>query len=220
MLKKYENLLNLDATIAKELFNNAQYPWEVLPLIKDFILKIGPTLSDEYILYKDNVWVHKSVKISDKADINAPVIIDEDTEIRPGAFIRGSAIIGKNCVIGNSTEVKNAIIFDNCQCPHYNYVGDAILGDHAHTGAGVILSNVKSDKSNVVIKDDEKHETGLRKMSAILGDYADIGCNSVLCPGTIIGKHTNVYPLTMVRGVIGDNKIVKSMDNIVDKEQR
>lgn len=220
MLKKYENLLNLDATIAKELFNSAQYPWEVLPLIKDFILKIGPTLSDEYILYKDNVWVHKSVKISDKADINAPVIIGEDTEIRPGAFIRGSAIIGKNCVIGNSTEVKNAIIFDNCQCPHYNYVGDAILGEHAHTGAGVILSNVKSDKSNVVIKDDEKHEAGLRKMSAILGDYADIGCNSVLCPGTIIGKHTNVYPLTMVRGVIGDNKIVKSMDNIVDKEQR
>ena len=128
MLKKYENLLNLDATIAKELFDGVDYPWEVLPLIKDFILKMGPTLSDEYILYKDSVWVHKSVKISEKADINAPAIIDEGTEVRPGAFIRGSAIIGKNCVIGNSTEIKNAIIFDNCQCPHYNYVGDAILG--------------------------------------------------------------------------------------------
>ena len=202
MLKKYENLLNLDATIAKELFDVVNYPWEVLPLIKDFILKMGPTLSDEYILYKDSVWVHKSVKISEKADINAP------------------AIIGKNCVIGNSTEIKNAIIFDNCQCPHYNYVGDAILGDHAHTGAGVILSNVKSDKSNVVVKEDGEIATGLRKMSAILGDYSDIGCNSVLCPGTIIGAHTNVYPLTMVRGVIGDWKIVKSMDNIIDKEQR
>ena len=198
MLKKYENLLNLDATIAKELFDGVNYPWEVLPLIKDFILKMGPTLSDEYILYKDSVWVHKSVKISEKADINAPVIIGEGTEVRPGAFIRGSAIIGKNCVIGNSTEVKNAIIFDNCQCPHY----------------------VKSDKSNVVVKDDGEIATGLRKMSAILGDYSDIGCNSVLCPGTIIGTHTNVYPLTMVRGVIGDWKIVKSMDNIVDKEQR
>ena len=202
MLKKYENLLNLDATIAKELFDEVNYPWEVLPLIKDFILKMGQTLSNDYVLYKDNVWVHKSVKISEKADINAP------------------AIIGKNCVIGNSTEIKNAIIFDNCQCPHYNYVGDAILGDHAHTGAGVILSNVKSDKSNVVVKEDGGIATGLRKMSAILGDYSDIGCNSVLCPGTIIGAHTNVYPLTMVRGVIGDWKIVKSMDNIVDKEQR
>lgn len=220
MLKKYENLLNLDATIAKELFDGVNYPWEVLPLIKDFILKVGPTLSNDYVLYKDNVWVHKSVMISEKADINGPAIIGEGTEVRPGAFIRGSAIIGKNCVIGNSTEIKNAIIFDNCQCPHYNYVGDAILGDHAHTGAGVILSNVKSDKSNVVVKDDGGIATGLRKMSAILGDYSDIGCNSVLCPGTIIGAHTNVYPLTMVRGVIGDWKIVKSMDNIIDKEQR
>lgn len=170
MLKKYENLLNLDATIAKELFDGVNYPWEVLPLIKDFILKVGPTLSNDYILYKDNIWVHKSVKISEKADINAPVIIGEGTEVRPGAFIRGSAIIGKNCVIGNSTEIKNAIIFDNCQCPHYNYVGDAILGDHAHTGAGVILSNVKSDKSSVVVKEDGEIATGLRKMSAILGD--------------------------------------------------
>lgn len=217
MIKKYENLLNLNATIAKDLFNTVNYPWESLPLIKNYILEIGKTLPKEYKLYKENVWIHKNAKISEKSDINGPAIIDDGTEIRPGAFIRGNAIIGKNCVIGNSTEVKNAIIFDNCECPHYNYIGDAVLGDHAHTGAGVILSNVKSDKKSIIINDENKIQTGLKKMSAILGDYSDIGCNSVLCPGTIIGKYTNVYPLTMVRGVIGDYKIVKSMSNIIDK---
>ena len=218
LLRKYENLLNINATIVKDLFDKVTYPWEVLPMIGDYILKNGPLLSDEYTLYKDEVWIHKNVKISEKADINGPTIIDEGTEIRPGAYIRGNAIIGKNCVIGNSTEIKNSILFDNCKCPHYNYIGDSILGEGAHTGAGVILSNVKSDKSYITVKDKEMLETGLKKMGAILGDYSDIGCNSVICPGSIIGKYTNVYPLTMVRGVIKDKKIVKSMENIVDKK--
>ena len=167
------------------------------------------------------MWVHKSAKISASACIVGPTIIGENTEVRHCAYIRGNVIVGDNCVIGNSTEVKNAIIFNNCQCPHYNYVGDAILGEYAHTGAGVILSNVKSDKSNVIIKDGENDiHTGLRKMSAIIGDHVDIGCNSVLCPGTVIFPNTNIYPLTRVRGVIGENMIVKSMDNIVNKEER
>lgn len=217
-MKKYNDLLNLDKTIAKDLFTNCNYPWEVLPLIHDFILKVGPTLGSDYISPKENVWVHKDAIVFDSAYIIGPAIIGKNTTLRQSAFIRENAIIGENCVIGNSTEVKNAIIFDNCECPHFNYIGDAILGYHAHTGAGVILSNVKSDKTNISIKDDEIYETGLRKLSAILGDNTEIGCNSVLCPGTIIGKNTNVYPLTRVRGVIKNNKIVKSMDNIVDKE--
>ena len=219
MLKKYENLLNLDATMAKELFDEVNYPWEVLPLIKDFILKVGPTLSNDYVLYKDNVWVHKSVKISEKADINAPAIIDEGTEVRPGAFIRGSAIIGKNCVIGNSTEVKNAIIFDNCQCPHYNYVGDAVLGYKSHMGAGSICSNVKSDKKLVVVKDgDEKIETGLKKFGAMLGDHVEVGCGSVLNPGTVIGRNSNIYPLSPVRGCVPADSIYKNAKEIVKKK--
>ena len=216
-----KGILDINKTISKDLFKETNYPWEVLPYIKDYIITLGNNLDkDNYTEIEDHIWVGSNVEIDKLSTIIAPCIIDDNTIIRPGAYIRGNAIIGKNCVIGNSTEIKNAIIFDNCQCPHYNYVGDAILGDHAHTGAGVILSNVKSDKSNVVVKEDGGIATWLRKMSAILGDYSDIGCNSVLCPGTIIGAHTNVYPLTMVRGVIGDWKIVKSMDNIVDKEQR
>ena len=221
MLKMFKDNLNLDATIAKDLFKGCDYPWEVLPKIKDFIFNLIPNLGDEYEEVDENVYVHKEAKVAKSACIVGPTIICKGAEIRHCAYIRGSVIVGENSVIGNSTEVKNAIIFNNCQCPHYNYVGDAILGEYAHTGAGVILSNVKSDKSNVIIKDGENDiHTGLRKMSAIVGDHVDIGCNSVLCPGTIIFPNTNIYPLTRVRGVIGENMIVKSMDNIVNKEER
>ena len=165
--------------------------------------------------------MHNSAKISDKATIIGPTIIGANTEVRPGAYIRGNAIIGDKCVIGNSTEVKNAIIFNNVQCPHYNYVGDSILGEYAHTGAGVILSNVKSDKTHVKVKiDNEVIDTGLKKFSAILGNNVEVGCNSVICPGTIIYPNTNIYPLTRVRGVIGANKIVKDSNTIVEKEDR
>ncbi|MBO5121448.1 MAG: UDP-N-acetylglucosamine pyrophosphorylase [Bacilli bacterium] len=219
MLKKYNDLLNLDATIAKDLFERVEHPWEVLPLIKNYILELIPNLGDEYKEISENVFVHESVKIADTAVINGPTIICKDTEVRPGAFIRGSVIVGEKCVVGNSTEMKNAIIFNNCQCPHYNYVGDSVLGEKAHTGAGVILSNFKSDGSNVKIRtNDEVIETGLRKFGAILGNHADIGCNSVLFPGTIIGQNTNVYPLTRVRGEILPNRIVKDTDIIVEKE--
>lgn len=219
MLKKYNELLNLEATIAKDLFDRVEHPWEVLPLIKNYILELIPNLGEEYKELSENVFVHESVKIAETAVINGPTIICKDTEVRPGAFIRGSVIVGEKCVVGNSTEMKNAIIFNNCQCPHYNYVGDSVLGEKAHTGAGVILSNFKSDGSNVKIrKSDEVIETGLRKFGAILGNYADIGCNSVLFPGTIIGQNTNVYPLTRVRGEILPNRIVKDTDIIVEKE--
>ena len=219
MLKKYNELLNLEATIAKDLFDRVEHPWEVLPLIKNYILELIPNLGEEYKELSENVFVHESVKIAETAVINGPTIICKDTEVRPGAFIRGSVIVGEKCVVGNSTEMKNAIIFNNCQCPHYNYVGDSVLGEKAHTGAGVILSNFKSDGSNVKIrKSDEVIETGLRKFGAILGNYADIGCNSVLFPGTIIGQNTNVYPLTRVRGEVLPNRIVKDTDIIVEKE--
>src|SRR5574344_800527 len=220
-MKKYNELFNYDATITKELFDKVEYPWEVLPLIKDYILKVGPNLGEDYKEISESVWVHNTVKIAKTASITGPCIIGEGTEIRQCAFIRGSAIIGKNCTIGNSTEVKNTIIFDKSECPHFNYIGDAVLGEHAHTGAGVILSNVKSDRTNVIVHDGkDKYETGLRKMSGIVGDYVEVGCNSVVCPGSIIYAHTNIYPLTRVRGIIGPNKIVKSMDNIIDKESR
>lgn len=221
MLKKYDSLFNLNATLTKELFDNVDYPWEVLPNIKDYILKIGPTLGEDFNKIGEDIWIHQSVKVASTALINGPCIIGEGTEIRQCAFIRGSAIIGVNCTIGNSTEVKNSIIFDGSECPHFNYIGDAILGEHAHMGAGVILSNIKSDRTNVIIDEDgEKYVTGLRKISGLIGDYVEIGCNSVICPGTIIYPHTTIYPLTRVRGVIKANKIVKSMDNIIDKENR
>ena len=221
MLKKYANLLNLEATIMQDLFQKVNHPWEVLPLIKDEIINKIKSLSKEYIEFGENIYVHKSAIVSEKATIIGPAIIGKDTQIRPGAYIRGNAIIGNNCVIGNSTEVKNAIIFDNVQCPHYNYIGDAILGEYAHTGAGVILSNVKNDKSNIKVKENgEEIATNLRKFSAILGNHVDVGCNSVVCPGSIIYENSKIYPLTLVRGVISPNKIVKSMDNIVEKEDR
>ena len=219
MLKKYNSLLNLDATIASELFNEVEHPWEVLPMIEMFILSVASKLSSDYEEKDKNVFIHKSAKVSSTASITGPCIIGENAEVRHCAYIRGKVIIGDNSVIGNSTEVKNAIIFNNVQCPHFNYVGDAVLGEYSHIGAGVILSNVKSDKTNIVVKDNEEvYETGLRKFSAILGNHVEVGCNSVICPGSIIGENSNVYPLTRVRGVIGANKIVKDMDNIVAKQ--
>lgn len=219
MLKKYDSLLDLDKTISKSLFERVDNPWEVLPLIKAYILELIPSLSSDYIKYSENVYIHKSAVVSSSAYIEGPTITCEGANIRHSAYIRGCAIIGKNSVVGNSTEVKNSILFDNVECPHYNYVGDSVLGYHAHTGAGVILSNFKSGGSNVKVRDKEDViETGLRKFGSILGSYVDVGCNSVLFPGTIVGSNTVIYPLTRVRGVIEENKIVKDIDNIVEKE--
>lgn len=188
--------------------------------IGDFILKLGDNYpKDEFTKKGDNIWIHKSVTIAPTATLNGPLIIDEGTEVRPGAFIRGKAIVGKNCVVGNSTELKNVVLFNTVQVPHYNYVGDSILGTHSHMGAGSITSNVKSDKTLVVVKDgDERIETGLKKFGAMLGDYVEVGCNSVLNPGTMIGRHTNVYPLSCVRGFIPENSIFKNKDEIVSKK--
>lgn len=209
MIKKYENMLNMNATIARKLFDRVDYPWEVLPLIKDYILEIIPTLDSDYIKLKNDVYVHKTVKIEEGAYINGPTIICENSVIRHNAYIRGSVVIGKSSVIGNSTEVKNSILFDKVECPHFNYIGDSVLGEHAHLGAGVILSNVRSDKKEV---------NGLRKCGSVLGNNAEIGCNSVLCPGTIIGENSSVYPLTMVKGEVESNMIVKSTNDIVNKK--
>lgn len=215
MIRKYDELFDLEKTIAKDLFEKVDNSWEVLPLIKDYILEIIPSLGEDYNKLKEGVYVHKSVKINPSAYIEGPTIICEGTEIRHNAYIRGFVIIGKNCVIGNSTEVKNSILFDGVNCPHFNYVGDSVLGENSHTGAGVILSNVRSDKKNVRV---ESIETNLRKMGAIVGANVEIGCNSVVCPGTIIGGNTSIYPLTMVRGVIPSNSIVKTTNEVVKKK--
>lgn len=213
-------LYDLDHTIAKALFLRHTYPWEILRELKDFILKLGKTLpASEYDNPAEGVWIAKDAKVFPSAYIGAPCIIDHGAEIRHCAFIRGSAIIGKNSVFGNSCEIKNAIIFDDAQAPHYNYIGDAVLGWHAHMGAGSITSNVKSDRTNIVIRcGRETAETGMYKIGAMLGDYVEVGCNSVLNPGTIIGRHTNIYPLSRVRGVVMEGSIYKSADNIVLKE--
>ena len=215
-----KGILDINKTISKGLFKETNYPWEVLPYIKDYIITLGNNLDkDNYTEIEDHIWVGSNVEIDKLSTIIAPCIIDDNTIIRPGAYIRGNAIIGKNCVIGNSTEIKNSIIFDNCQLPHYNYVGDSILGYHVHLGAGVILSNLKNDGTNIDIKyKDKKLPTGMRKMGSVIGDSTEVGCNSVLYPGTIIGKNTNIYPLTRVRGIINSNSIVKDENTIVDKE--
>lgn len=214
-----ENYLDLSKTIASEIFSGLSYPWEALPKIKDFILNLGSKLpKDEFEEIKENVWVSKEAVIANSAFIAGPTIICKGTEIRHCAFIRGSVIVGENCVVGNSTELKNAILFNNVQVPHFNYIGDSILGFKAHFGAGSIVSNVKSDKSNVsVLINGNKTDTGLRKFGAIVADYVEIGCNAVLNPGTIIGRNSNVYPTSMVRGVIGENMIFKAQGNIVKK---
>ena len=217
---KNKNLFNFDETIAADIFTDIDFPWEVLPKIKDFITGLGESLSpDDYDKKGDNVWIAKSAAIAPTATINGPCIIGKDTEVRPGAFIRGNAIVGEKCVVGNSTELKNVILFNNVQVPHYNYVGDSILGTHSHMGAGSITSNVKSDKTLVVVKNgDEQIETGLKKFGAMLGDYVEVGCNSVLNPGTVIGRHCNVYPLSSVRGVIPEGHIFKDKSNITKKK--
>lgn len=217
---KIKNLFDIDKTIAKELFLGKDYPWELLPLISNFIKKLGESLSkDKFEKIGDDIWIAKSSKVFDSAYLHGPLIIDENAEVRQCAFIRGNAIVGKNTVVGNSTELKNVILFNNVQVPHYNYVGDSILGEFSHMGAGSITSNIKSDKKNVVIKNKngEKIETNLKKVGAILGDHVEIGCNSVLNPGTVIGKNTNIYPLSSVRGVIEADSIYKDKDNIVKK---
>ena len=216
---KIKNLYNLDETIAKELLENVTYPWEALPKIEEFIIELGKKLDTNIYEKKgENIWIAKSAKVAPTAYINGPVIIGEDAEIRHCAFIRGKAIVGNGAVVGNSTELKNVILFNKVQVPHYNYVGDAILGYKAHMGAGSITSNVKSDKKLVVVKNGtEKIETGLKKFGAMLGDNVEVGCNSVLNPGTVIGRNTNIYPLSSVRGVIKEDSIYKNKNEIVKK---
>ena len=216
---KIINLFNLDETIAKELIEKYVYPWEVLPHISDYIIKLGNSLPrDEYNKIGENIWIHKTAKVFESAYINGPVIICENAEVRHCAFIRGSAIVGKGATVGNSTELKNVILFNNVEVPHYNYVGDSILGYKAHMGAGSITSNIKSDRKNIIIKNGkEQIETGLRKIGAMLGDNVEVGCSSVLNPGSIVGKNTNVYPLSSVRGVIQSNSIYKNKNEIVEK---
>lgn len=221
MMKDFtiEKLLDLKETIAAELFQGKTYPWEVLPEIKDFILKLGKTLdSEEYEYREGGIWIAKSAKIAPTACINGPAIIGKDTEVRHCAFIRGNAIVGEGCVVGNSTELKNVVLFNCVQVPHYNYVGDAVLGYKSHMGAGSICSNVKSDKQLVVVKDgEEKIETGLKKFGAMLGDHVEVGCGSVLNPGTVIGRNSNIYPLSPVRGCVPADSIYKNRNEIVRK---
>lgn len=214
---KIENLYTLSETVAAQIFEGAEYPWEVLSRIKDFILELGNSLPrDRYEKRGENVWVAKSAKIFPSAYINGPAIIDEDAEVRHCAFIRGNAIVGKGAVVGNSTELKNVILFNKVQVPHYNYVGDSILGYKAHMGAGSITSNVKSDKTLVVVKSgEERIETGLKKFGAMLGDNVEVGCNSVLNPGTVIGKGASVYPTSSVRGYVPENSIYKQEGEVV-----
>ena len=213
------NLLDYDKTIARSLFESVEYPWEVFDKLADFIVEIGKTLpKEEYNKIGDNVWIHKTAVVAPTAYIAGPLIIGEGTEVRHCAFIRGNAIVGKNCVVGNSTELKGSILFDNVQCPHYNYIGDSVLGYKAHTGAGVITSNLKSDKSEVTVAlESEKVDTGRKKFGAIIGDYSEVGCNSVLNPGTVIGRHTNIYPLSMVRGFVAENSIYKKRGEVCHK---
>lgn len=214
-----KNMYDLNETIAAPLFDGAAYPWEVLGRISEFIIKLGSSLdSARFEKRGENIWVAKSAEVAPTACLNGPLIIDEDAQVRHCAFIRGSAIVGKGAVVGNSTELKNAVLFNGVQVPHYNYVGDSILGYKSHMGAGSITSNVKSDKTLVAVKNgSETIETGLKKFGAMLGDYVEVGCNSVLNPGTVVGRHTNIYPLSMVRGVVAANSIYKNKNEITEK---
>ncbi len=218
---KLKEIFNIDQTIAKDIFEDYEYPWEVLPNISNFIIELGEKLDKEkFEKVKEDVWIAKSAHIDKSASIIGPAIIDENAEIRHCAFIRGKAIVGKNVVVGNSTELKNCILFNDVKVPHFNYVGDSILGYKSHLGAGTIISNVKSDKTNVKIEIDEKNEridTKLKKCGAFLGDFVEVGCNSVLNPGTIVCRNTNIYPLSCVRGFIKENSIYKSENNIITK---
>lgn len=212
------DLYDTDHTLAKDYLLSFRYPWEALKGIKDMIISLGKTLGDDYVEVSPQVWVHKTATVFPSAYLGAPCIIGAGTEVRHCAFVRGAALVGDNCVVGNSVELKNVILFDNVQTPHYNYVGDSILGYKSHMGAGSITSNVKSDKTLVVIKNgDERIETGIKKVGAMLGDYVEVGCNSVLNPGTVIGRHSNVYPTSCVRGVIPEGSIHKNDGTIVRK---
>ncbi|SEG25217.1 transferase hexapeptide (six repeat-containing protein) [Eubacterium ruminantium] len=221
-----KNMYDLEHTEAKELLEGLTYPWEALPHIGEFIKKLGQKIDEEntgeYIKRGDSVWIHKTAKVFDSAFFGDNVIIGADSEVRQCAFIRGNALVGKNCVVGNSTELKNVILFDTVQVPHYNYVGDSILGYRSHMGAGSITSNVKSDKTLVVVKGYDEYsdiniETGLKKFGAMLGDYVEVGCNSVMNPGSVIGRHTNVYPLSPIRGFVPEKSIVKTGNVIITK---
>ena len=218
---KITDLYNLEETMAKGIFNGCTYPWEVLPKIKDYILELGNSLNqEEYDKIGENVWISKTAKVAPTAYIAGPAIIGNGTEIRHCAFIRGNAIVGNNCVVGNSTELKNVILFNNVQVPHYNYVGDSILGFHSHMGAGSITSNVKSDKTLVIVKNgEEKIETGLKKFGSMIGDNVEVGCGSILNPGSVIGRNSNIYPLSSVRGIIAPNSIYKKQGEVVNKKQ-
>ena len=217
---KISNLYSLEHTLAKDYLEKFTYPWEALKGISEMIIELGKSLSpDEYDNPAENVWVHKTAVVFPSAYLGAPCIVGAYTEVRHCAFVRGSALIGSGCVVGNSVELKNVILFDGVQTPHYNYVGDSILGYKSHMGAGSITSNVKSDKTNVIIRDEESViETGLKKMGAMLGDYVEVGCNSVLNPGTIICPHSNIYPLSSVRGIVPSESIYKTAAIIIPKE--
>lgn len=214
-----KNLFDYSKTIAAPLLESVDYPWEALSKIKDFIIELGKTLDPEIYEQKgENIWIAKSATVYPSAYLGGPLIVCEDAEIRHCAFIRGSAIVGKGAVVGNSTELKNSVLFDGVQVPHYNYIGDSILGYKAHTGAGTITSNLKSDKSLVtVLCDGEKLETDVKKFGAMLGDFVEVGCNSVLNPGSVVGRHTNIYPLSFVRGYVPQNSIYKRLGEIAEK---
>ena len=210
---RIKNLYNLDETIAKDLFEGAEYPWEVLPKISDFIMELGNTLSEE-----EDIWVAKSAKVAESAYIHGPAIIGKEAEVRHCAFIRGNALVGEGAVVGNSTELKNVVLFNKVQVPHYNYVGDSILGYKAHMGAGSITSNVKSDKKPVIVKaGTERLETGLKKFGAMIGDEVEVGCGSILNPGTVVGPRSSIYPLSSVREVVPADSIYKKRGEVAEK---
>ena len=215
---KINELYDLNHTLAADFLSGFTYPWEALKGIKDMILALGPTLGEDYTQVSENVWVPQSAKVAPTAFLGAPCIIGANTEVRHCAFVRGSALVGENCVVGNSVELKNVILFDNVQTPHYNYVGDSILGYKSHMGAGSITSNVKSDKTLVVIKGEENIETKQKKVGAMLGDFVEVGCNSVLNPGTVVGRNSSIYPLSCVRGVVPANSIYKTGGIIAAKK--
>ena len=220
MLKTME-LYDLEHTLAKDYLKQFEYPWQALKGIKNLILQLGPTLGEEYTEVSPCVWIHKTAIVAPTAYIGAPTIIGANTEVRHCAFVRENALVGENCVVGNSVELKNVILFDNVQVPHFNYAGDSILGYKSHMGAGAVTSNVKSDQTLVTVKSGgEKIETGLKKFGAMLGDHVEVGCNSVLNPGTVVGRHSNIYPTSCVRGVVPENSIWKNDGRVVKKEQR
>ena len=214
---KYNDLFDLEHTLAGAFLAQFEYPWQALQGIKDMILSIGDGLGEEYEEISPSVWIHNTANIASSAHITGPCIIGPNTQVRQCAFIRGSALVGENCVVGNSTELKNVILFDNVQVPHFNYVGDSILGYKAHMGAGAVTSNVKSDKSLVIVNG---IETGLKKFGAMVGDYVEVGCNAVLNPGTVVGRNSNIYPASCVRGVVPEKSIWKTGGVIVKKEER